>query len=672
MKLKRLTLDNYGLYRGTVSFDLRPRQDNGRTRPVILFGGQNGAGKTTLFDAFRVVLYGKSALNGRVGDAEYRKFLKSRIHRSAKALLQPKSSYIEIEFEYVPLGAPVTYVVRRAWELGNGNVVSEKLFISQNGVSLQSVSQEYWQGFVEEIIPQRLSSLFFFDGEKIKKIAEDEDDNVALADSIKTLLGLDVAERLHADLVIYKTREAQKIGPKKQVDDLQIIGKIIDDSKEKIEIIAQNIAATQSHIDGISSEIRKAEAKLKQEGYVFAQERDQLVSRRAQVENSLEMVRHEIKKEYEGVYPFSLCPGLNESLRKQLLAEKKQSKAVLLIDDLKGLEEQLISGLEGLTDLGTSCLTSVRAAVEKVIQGRLKSLAPLADYTELHAVGSKDAVQMIAWLDDAESRSSQRVGELHRLLDELTRELQEVQKSLDKVPSDVVLEPMVAELNTLSAKRGALLQKRHALEVERSVVEQCKIEAESKLEKICAKISAHDEAGKRVEHVEKVQLALVDYSARLTQAKIDELQVKARDCFNSLSRKGDLIEEIKIDPKTFSVVLKDRFGNILPKKDLSAGEKQMYAVAMLWGLSLISGRSLPVIIDTPLGRLDSEHRKNLVSKYFPFAAEQVIVLSTDTEIDKQWYNELRPWVSHSYMLINKVEENYTDVESRYFWKEQEG
>ncbi len=64
----------------------------------------------------------------------------------------------------------------------------------------ENVTEEYWKGFIEGIIPERLSQLFFFDGEKIKNIASDDIGNDVLADSIKTLLGLDIVEKLKADL----------------------------------------------------------------------------------------------------------------------------------------------------------------------------------------------------------------------------------------------------------------------------------------------------------------------------------------------------------------------------------------------------------------------------------------------------------------------------------------
>ena len=128
------------------------------------------------------------------------------------------------------------------------------------------------------------------------------------------------------------------------------------------------------------------------------------------------------------------------------------------------------------------------------------------------------------------------------------------------------------------------------------------------------------------------------------------------------------MKRIEIDPQTFAVTLYDRQDRLIPKAELSAGEKQIYAISMLWGLAKTSGRPLPMIIDTPLGRLDSDHRRHLIEDYFPYASHQVVVLSTDTELDKQNFEMLSPYVSHAYHLVYDQIEGSTKAGERYFWK----
>ena len=122
-----------------------------------------------------------------------------------------------------------------------------------------------------------------------------------------------------------------------------------------------------------------------------------------------------------------------------------------------------------------------------------------------------------------------------------------------------------------------------------------------------------------------------------------------------------------IDPETFEITLLDVNNRRVPIDRLSSGERQIFAIAFLWGLTRTSGKRLPVIIDTPLGRLDNEHRENLVKNYFPNVSHQVIILSTDVEIDNKLFNMLKGYVSHSYQLIYDENCMCTRIYKGYFW-----
>ena len=76
---------------------------------------------------------------------------------------------------------------------------------------------------------------------------------------------------------------------------------------------------------------------------------------------------------------------------------------------------------------------------------------------------------------------------------------------------------------------------------------------------------------------------------------------------------------------------------------------------MLWALARAAGRPLPVVIDTPLGRLDAGHRRHVVERYLPAASHQVIVLSTDTEIDAELHTLIEPAVGAQRQLVTDTE-----------------
>ena len=121
-----------------------------------------------------------------------------------------------------------------------------------------------------------------------------------------------------------------------------------------------------------------------------------------------------------------------------------------------------------------------------------------------------------------------------------------------------------------------------------------------------------------------------------------------------------------IDPATFGITLYDRAGRRCSKERLSEGEKQIFAISVLWGLARASSRPLPAVIDTPMARLDAAHRRNLVERYFPNASHQVVILSTDTEVDRDYYEALQPHIARAYHLSYDEEERVTVGRGRLF------
>ncbi|MEO8498783.1 MAG: DNA sulfur modification protein DndD, partial [Planctomycetota bacterium] len=175
-----------------------------------------------------------------------------------------------------------------------------------------------------------------------------------------------------------------------------------------------------------------------------------------------------------------------------------------------------------------------------------------------------------------------------------------------------------------------------------------------------------EEAGRMIKMAVRTQETMSEYLKRATNRKIEHLSKEVGDAFQFLLRKQSLIERVEIDPESFRITLYGTNGEVLPKERLSEGEKQIFAISVLWGLAKSSPRPLPAIIDTPMARLDSEHRGHLIERYFPHASHQVIVLSTDAEVDRESYADLLPHVSHSFHLRYDDVEQRTEVEDGYF------
>ena len=177
---------------------------------------------------------------------------------------------------------------------------------------------------------------------------------------------------------------------------------------------------------------------------------------------------------------------------------------------------------------------------------------------------------------------------------------------------------------------------------------------------------AEDARHRMLRHSKRVRETLGKFRTNVVCRHIANMEVLMLESFRNLLRKEDLVCALAIHPETFEVTLSDRDGRPLPFDRLSAGERQLLATSLLWGLARASGRPIPTIIDTPLGRLDSSHRRHLVERYFPHASHQVVLLSTDEEVVGPYLKSLAPAVARSYLLHHDEAAAQTSIQSGYF------
>ena len=669
MIFTKIEVDNYGIFRGRHVFDLNPTKSSSLGKPIILFGGKNGSGKTTLFEAVRLCLYGNSFQGKKIQKTKYHKYLRQRVHHSFEDSLI-NTATVSVELNYAQSGHISKYLVKRSWTYDDTQT-TESLEVYQDGALLQGIDEEQWQDFIQELIPLGVSKLFFFDGEQIQNLAEDEADNQYLVSSLHSLLGLDLVERLQTDLRIYLIRKA------KEEDEQVEMGLVDYENKqrileERLDMIIQKKANVQSQIDRIQSEIENQEHQIAKEGGGFASKREELKIRHKKFEEEIEATKEKIRNLCSNLLPFSLVPDLCISLRNRLLNEDKneQEKAAIAAFDpiLESFTKEVRS--EGFWDELFLPTTSRDEMVDKIVEILKRDIKSLENNSTqiIHHVSSRERSKLLDWIDKSLKHIPQDLSQLTSSLEKLGRQQQEVDNSLFRAPLDDVLHPFIQKLSNLHEELGALQENYRNLDED---LHKIKYEINQITRQIERKLEQKPQLQKlsqRLVLVKKVQVVLHEYVDQLRREKIMSLCNNFLDCFKWLSNKEYLIEKIDIDPNSFSINLLGRNGQVIPKNQLSAGEKQIYAVAMLWALARTSGRPLPFIIDTPLGRLDTEHRENIVQNFFPHASHQVILFSTDTEIGKQYFEELQPYISKAYHLEYDEKSGMTSASLGYFWE----
>jgi len=671
MIITRMLLENYGLFAGRNEFDLKP--DLGKTkgkgkRPIILFGGKNGAGKTTFLGATRLLLYGKQSIEGKVSQKEYEEILRGYLHRNKNAATCASYAKIGLDFEHVVQGEKQDFYVERSWSLKPSGKIEEFFMVHKNGEPLSEVSPAHWESFIADIVPARLSQLFFFDGEKIKRIAEDLSSNVAIAEAIQSLLGIDHVLSLKTDLKVYRSRLIKGSNPEGYEKELKDLLSQLKQISEDEELIIHQSGELQTAIDGVQITIADLENSIAVKGGGFASARQKNQQKSEQIKESIIGVENQIRQLTDTALPFALCPQITASLMEQISHEEEAQRKVSEQNGVTKIQAHLLkkaksidSGdrkvmIKFLKDQTKNFLATMRKSGDKVV--------PVHQFSgrEGHQVAHIVSVQ-----------AQEKLSEMQVLMEALEgyhQALHDVVRDLNKAPAEEDISSLVDALKIESKKLGDLQRQWSSLQDDLRRLQNQQAQAEREQEKIEAKIKVGSKETEKLKYLKKLGPALDAYKEQLTKEKISALRSEVTECFNHLMRKSDFVKGIDIDHKTFAVTLLDEHGRSIPREDLSSGEKQIFAIAMLWGLARTSGRALPVVIDTPLGRLDSDHRRNLINNYFPNAGHQVILLSTDTEVDQKLYKQLGPYISKSYHLVyDHKKGSSTAEEGRYFWNE---
>ena len=641
MIFKSLTLENFRVFEGIHHINLSVNDG----KPIILFGGLNGAGKTSILTAIRLALFGKSSQDGIKTKKAYEDELRGLIHKSNDK--QCDHASVRLLLSYSKLGMDYEYQITRSWGCGRDGL-NEEITIQENGQTLSELDNTQAQSFLNDLIPLGIADLFFFDGEKIKNMADDEDGHV-LVEALKKLVGIDLIDRaIHDTGVILRKNKKLEISKsaRQQIDDMELKLRSIENEVDKKSLEYENNYLTLK--TELEAKLQKAQQKLDESGGTWAKGRDSLIKEQNVLESQRRELGQNINELMRGDIVFSLAPSFMEKLNKQLISD-------LDIIQSKEFNRQLdgkVKNIEGINSIEASKLIDqLKYNISKEPKDNISSYQ-FHEYqsTVGNSKKSKDIFKKM----------------LHKY-EALEIEIDNLGLNISRAPDESQLVGLFKNVNKIALEieklslRGANIK----VEIESLLNEGIRITHE--LERSYKDLQGNMITENISNAANKVIDTMTSLSDGLIQTKVTQLETEFNKVFKRLTRKDDMAYQAKIDRMNFMIDLVDKNGIKVNKKLISSGEKQIYALAMLEALGKTSGKDLPFIIDTPLGRLDSKHRSKLVNNFFPVIGEQVIILSTDTEVDEQFYNDLNPFVKTAYEIKYKDGNNSSTVTEGYFW-----
>lgn len=662
MKFRKLIIENYKSFQFPTAIDF-PQAENGRS--IYLIGGMNGAGKTSVMEAINICLYGAK-----------QEYIFKFINRKE---LSKGNAYVAFEL-FLEGDDGEEVQVKRSWNASaidnpKPKDLEERLVVVKGGKRVTVQNKDIFQDFINATIPKGITQFFFFDGEKIQEIAADDHSEVRLKSSLEAALGIQFISKLTNDILYLKQEERKNF--------VEITDEEIDFKEAELRKYQGQLKRKKEEKDDVEAQLNNFRTEFENAKNRFTatfnlepetnEAIKQKEKKRIQLSNKLSQVENQITSLVDKFLPFALAGSLFKSIKQQVEQEREAIKNAALKENAYALAKEIVTVVDNPQPLfGTRLNDAQKEELEKRVINVLAKTSTNTDVKRILNLSDRDAAKVLTKIDEVENSEVFLLKVLLEEKTELDQELKLLTNTNAMTSSSAsekeLFDQLQATMESCSMQTGRLSEQLRQLEEDILSIERKIKDVEIEIGKLYEKHNLSKEKTDFLKECDAIANLLNAFVLKLRRNKIHLLQQKTFEMYRLLSSKSGLIKELLINEDTYEITIKDRNGHEMKKSGLSAGEKEVFAVSLLWGLAQTSELKLPIIIDTPLSRLDSVHRDNIINNYFPNAAEQVIILSTDTEVDKNYYQSLEGHLSGAAMLQFDQSRELTTLQEGYFWK----
>lgn len=709
MKINRIVLYNFNSFEGLNEFDFSNTDQN---KNIILIGGKNGAGKTSLFTAIKIALYGPLAFGYAGVNPRYIAKIKDCIN--SKAFQADKvESRVQITISLIVEREMKEYEITREWDYSKQKLI-ENYYVKEYGTLLNEQEVSYFQNFFQGLVPPDLFEFFLFDGEEVGSIFSTSTYNAYVKNAVYTLCRLDIFE-------IIRKQTSGYIGKASTEDETQLfeeyekIKSKIEELQQEEELADEEVAENERALEQIETDLIELETSFKRAGGITENEKKKLVRELEDAEGIKAETNAEIKIFVEGLMPFFIVNEFTERISEQLDFEEKGEIYYYVQSKLK--REEIAQVLAG------EASESTIDALMNMLFEKFRPRRFANNLNVIHDLSKEDTRRVTAVISNLHNFDINGMVQTIKKKQEATNRTMEINKLLKSAMTDDDAAKYVKRENLLLKRKEEISRK---LFIDRARQEEISVQIKEmsiQRDRLWQNVKNHVQNN----HVVNLSTGLSSMMDALLLKKSagirGELEKLIVDKLQHIYRKDNLITHIEID-ESFQFRLyqdvvysaaeltnlmmnlgKDNFALSLGKEGqkvlykrysvsnvaelqqallldssesiplyknvdlnrLSKGERQIFVLALYWAIIELAGQDIPFVIDTPYARIDANHRKEISEKFFPNISKQVIILSTDEEINEEYYEIIKPYISKEYLLVNDESQNKTSVEEHYFF-----
>ncbi|MGN2370187.1 DNA sulfur modification protein DndD [Clostridium cagae] len=717
MIINNITLKNFRSYEDKTTFSFTPK----RNKNIVLVGGENGAGKSTLFEAIKLCIYGPITYGYLGLNHNYLTKIKNNINDNAFKN-EAIECYVGLSISFKEGTQIKDYYLKRSWNYINQKI-HEDFKVSLNDTELNDEDKLYFDKYLKSVIPPSLFDFFFFDGEELSEFFTGKSASSNLKESILELFNYDTFEVLKKQLLAHqKAKSKSNIKLEDAQNNFDLLSSKVKDLKLEIENLEKTLLLDEELLDTLLVKRNGIEDDFKSSGGLLEGEKAVLNSEIAKLENDRTNINVEIKDFCNDTLPFLLVTDLLEETKIQIEKEDSLTSYNSISKKLSGdiVKEALVKHIPpkvkniNFNEIAVDLLNNMFNTIE---------LNNIANILELSTEQRNTITHTIDNILNKRNTLAKSTFSKFDSISQISNKLKKLRSKLNSSISDDILNSYLENLHSINEEIN-VIQKNIA--VKKTTIESKYDELKNKEYHLTR---ARNEYTTLLQNSNVVDMStqLIEYLSELltnlTKDKITLIENEFIKIFSKIIRKNNYVNSIVIDDnfnttlyinkdynstEILNVINNLGFDGLIKKygdkfledllnhykvnshkdlkslissdisfnyiclstkiniNDFSNGEKQIYILCLIWAIIKSSGVEIPFIIDTPYARIDETHRNSLTTAYLPNISKQVIILSTNKEIDNELYKVVKPYVCDEYLLLYNTKLRKTEVKNGYF------
>jgi DNA sulfur modification protein DndD len=537
------------------------------------------------------------------------------------------------------------------------------------------------------IIPVDAAKFVFFDAEKIAEIANlsIKDEGNFINDALGKILGLDTYETLIEDIEFY-INSLKKEGASKNLQE-QIINneKAIEISEDQINNLEEENAERLKEIDDLKKKIREYDNLISQ----HSKQGNSKFDRNAMIIEIDKLKAKEVEinerfNELSEIIPLAILTGKLEEVKEHLdIQEKNELSQHTSKENSDKIENfiELLFNKPPEPENSTMSLKDKMFYFEKAQTLGSQLFKENGEYSELefeHDLNNSEKKLIADAINLVNTQSKDLFETTIEEFNEIKVKLSNLNKTLSKVDADLEDELILEYSSKKETADYNITEKNRQIGENNQQITKLRtdiVRLNQQLVTLVKKVDINEQNKLKIQksnqYIDVLNQFLDEQKKKhknsLEETILSELKILMHK-LNSETNQTKFIEDVKVtilaSGQGMKITLFDQDDNEIRKESLSSGEKQIYISCLIKAILKESIKNLPIFIDTPLGRLDEEHRDSITKKYYPALSEQVVLFSTNSEITPKRFKEISGNISKSYLLFNDGVN--TNLKSGYF------